>query len=184
MNVTAPAPGSSGVRRASWTRNSREAAWSWRTWPWVNVRRNDPASMAHTPRRTVQPCRRGGPRPGRRSNRPRSACPPRSWRSCPTRWLPCPSGHAAAHGRCRAGRTIRPTASPVPTPRTTRGSDRQTLGGPRQHCVVASPARCPLEMFDQSVKNFDLPSSEGIIMSGAPRSSRIHPWIEAKAGVS
>jgi len=45
--------------------------------------------------------------------------------------------------------------------------------------AVISPARCPLEPVDQSVKNFDLFSSEGIITSDAPRSSGSHPWIKA-----
>src|SRR5574338_346674 len=138
------------------------------------------ASTARTHRRTVRPCRRGGPRPGRRSNRPRSPCPPRSWRPCPTRWIPYPSAHAAVRARCRAGRMTRPAASPVPDPRTTPSLDHQTMHGPRQKRVVTSPARCPLEPEDLSLKNFDLASSEGIIAYGAPPSHLSHRWIEAK----
>jgi hypothetical protein len=54
------------------------------------------------------------------------------------------------------------------------------MHGPRQHHVVTSPARCPLEPEDLSLKNFDLASSEGIIAYGAPTSHLSHRWIEAK----
>jgi site-specific DNA recombinase len=54
------------------------------------------------------------------------------------------------------------------------------MRGPRPHRVVASPARCPLEPVDQSVKNFDLASSEGIITSGTPISRSPNRWIKAK----
>jgi hypothetical protein len=33
---------------------------------------------------------------------------------------------------------------------------------------------------ERSLRNFDLPSSQGIIALDAPRSSRFHPWIRAK----
>src|SRR5215813_3341166 len=84
------------------------------------------------------------------------------------RWIPYGTAHAAAPPRCRTGHTTRPTASPAPIPPTTPSSDHQTTRGPRYRCVVISPARCPLEPVDLSLKNFDLSSSEGIITSDAP----------------
>jgi hypothetical protein len=37
----------------------------------------------------------------------------------------------------------------------------------------------PSRLDDQSLKNFDLSSPEGIIAFGAPPPHSIHPWIKA-----
>jgi SAM-dependent methyltransferase len=55
------------------------------------------------------------------------------------------------------------------------------MPGPGRRCVVASPRRCPLELVDQSLSNFDLSSSGGIVASSAPHSNKSHRWIKAKA---
>src|SRR5690242_19509976 len=46
--------------------------------------------------------------------------------------------------------------------------------------AVTSPRRCPLEPEDRSLRNFDLPSSEGTISSATPPSTESRRWIRAQ----
>jgi hypothetical protein len=60
---------------------------------------------------------------------------------------------------------------------TTFGSSNDARTAPAKHARI-SPRRCPLEPADQSVKNFDPASSEGIIMSTTRPATHIRPWIK------
>lgn len=142
-NVTAPA----GQQRRVPRQLNQELARSGlklRTWPSLNARRNDPSvEGAYTPpHSSPMPPRRTTSRSSIESAQ--SPCRPRSWRPCRRRWLPYRSGRATAPARCRAGRTTRPAASPVPARvRHQFGSsnDARTTPAPCSSLTAKVPSR-------------------------------------------
>jgi hypothetical protein len=179
MNVTAPAPGNNDVRPASRTRNCRDTDCNWRTWPWVNARRNSPTvEGAYTEPNScaIPPCRTTS----KSSIESAPATMPATivatlsaaldplWDGtcsrCPT--MPCSSHDCAS--RITGGN---------PAHDTRFGSSKEARTAP---AVWSNLTReVPSQLVDQSLKNFDLPSSEGIIASDPPQSGRSHPWIKA-----
>jgi hypothetical protein len=86
---------------------------------------------------------------------------PRSWRPCPQGSHPCRSVARPDQLRRRADPPAGPRPSPEPDRHTTPDSDRRTLPEPPARHRVVSPARCPLERRNRSLKN-SYPSSSGV----------------------
>jgi hypothetical protein len=94
----------------------------------------------------------------------------RSWGPRRLADLPDCRRHGATAHRCR------PWVGP-PDLETLVGAGE---GNRNPHCQLGNSLRIiAVGSVTRCVKNFDLPSSEGIIASGAPSPRSAHPWIKA-----
>ena len=185
QHVPVPARRPAGQQRrraASPARNRAATASSWRTWPKVNARRNDPnvdGAYARVNTRPIPPCRSSAM--SSIESAP-ATIPATSEATFNPAFAPLSVGHRQVLiGQAPQARGLRQTPAPGPAPPTTPDSDHRTPPTSPAACERVSPHEMPLR-FGRIVtlKKSDSPATQGHSRSTARSTHPAHRWIRAK----